>query len=182
MEAEDRYMIGPLQLRVSQGLENLFLELAGTVQWLASYFINLFLWTKQMTHKLSIVYCCHSDGATDFVPFFSRCHIYVFFPDITTRAYETCVLFPIQGFLPVSNLSTSHDQMLSNNDSSCCHKGIDHMSDYLIVSCVSLQRLRTMNLHLARKSESTPVWRAWKTMCWETGADQRSPTAGWNTR
>ncbi len=172
-------MIGPLQLRVSQGLENLFLELAGTVQWLALYFINLFLWTKQMTHKeaLFIVAILMEQW---FRPIFRQMPHLCFFPDITTRAYEyeTCVPFPIQGLLPASNLSTSHDQMLSNNDSSCCHKEIDHMSDYLIVSCVSLQRLRITNLHLARKSESTPVWRAWKTMCWETGADQRFPTAG----
>lgn len=118
MEAEDRYMIGPLQLQVSQGLENLFLELAGTVQLLASYFTDLFSWTKQMIHKLSIVNCWHSDGATDFVSFFSSCCIYSLGFAVLDRILEHMKhAFPLrQGLLPalgVSNLSTSHDQTSS---------------------------------------------------------------------
>lgn len=66
-------------------------------QWLASYFINLFLWTKQMTHKLSIVYCCHSDGATDFVPFFSRCHIYGVFSGYNNQSIWNMRSFPHSG-------------------------------------------------------------------------------------
>lgn len=183
MAAEDGHMIGPLQLEVSQCLENVFFELAGTVQWLASYFTNLFSRTKQMTQKISIVNCWHSDGGTDFVSFFSSCRILSLgfsVLDRITGCMWNMLFHPPSGL--ASNLSTYHNltssEMLSEND----HEGMYHMSDNLIVLCVSSQRLRITNLHLALKSESTPVWRAWKTMCYETGAGQRSPTAGWNTR
>lgn len=44
--------------------------------------------------------------------------------------------------------------------------------------CLCLQRWRTTSLRTAPKCESTPVWRAWRTTCWETEEDRRSPTPG----
>jgi len=48
--------------------------------------------------------------------------------------------------------------------------------------CLCLQRWRTMSRRTALKCESTPVWRAWRTTCWETEADLRSLTPGSGTR
>lgn len=44
--------------------------------------------------------------------------------------------------------------------------------------CLYLQRWRTTSLRMALKCVSTPVWKAWRTTCWETEDDLRFPTPG----
>lgn len=48
--------------------------------------------------------------------------------------------------------------------------------------CLCLQRWRTTSLRTAPRCESTRVWRAWRTTCWGTEDDRRSPTPGSGTR
>lgn len=144
MEAEDRYTIGPLQLQVSQGLENLFLEFAGMAQWLASYFTNLFSWPKQMIHKLSFVNCWHSDGATDFVSFFSSCRIYSLgfsVLDRITIAYETRSP-PHQGLLPALGVSNLPTKLLKCSKRLILHVVVGGEIICMIIwlSCVCLHR------------------------------------------
>lgn len=46
----------------------------------------------------------------------------------------------------------------------------------------SWQRWKTMSRPLVQKCENILVWKAWRTMFWETEGDQRSPTPGWIIR
>ena len=58
-----------------------------------------------------------------------------------------------------------------------------HMPFSRPVSACSLQqKWRTMSLHSGLRCGNIPVWKAWRTMCWEIEADQRFPAPGSTTR